>query len=157
MDHTVHDHGLGFWSLSYSSPRLEKFGISPKEVVNRIQARNINLPGGLLDLPSQKIEVRPSEEFSSKQEIDNVVVAISPGRLPLYQRDMVDVTRGHADPPEVMNFQTVKAPLAPASPRMTRLLKRVAQLRWPFSRSKEPGTPVRIAAGLACRVDEQRA
>src|SRR5579862_980031 len=101
-------------TLSYSSQRFEKFGISPKEVVKRIQARNINLPGGSLELPSQKVEVRPSGEFNSEQDIDNVVIAVNAGGLPLYLRDMVDVTRGYADPPEVMNFRTVKAPASNA-------------------------------------------
>jgi multidrug efflux pump subunit AcrB len=95
-------------SLFYSGQRFENFGLSPELVMQRLQARNTNLPGGSIDLPHQKIEVRPSGEFLSEQEIGNVVVSISADGAPLYLRDIVDVVRGYADPPSTMNFRTIK-------------------------------------------------
>lgn len=102
-------------SLFYSGQRFEKYGLTPQAVTSRIQARNINLPGGSLDLPTQKVEVRPSGEFKSEQELNNVVVAVTPGGLPLYLRDMVDVVRGYVDPPTTKNFQTDKVAAADKS------------------------------------------
>ncbi len=95
-------------SLFYSGQRFENFGISPELVLQRLQARNTNLPGGAIDLPNQKVEVRPSGEFRNEQEIGNVVVSVSSDGIPLYLRDLVDVVRGYADPPSTMNFRTTK-------------------------------------------------
>jgi len=95
-------------SLFYSGQRFEHYGLTPELIMQRLQARNTNLPGGSIDLPNQKIAVRPSGEFLSEADIGNVVVSVSSDGLPLYFRDVVDVVRGYADPPSTMNFQTVK-------------------------------------------------
>ena len=107
-------------TLSYSGQRFTQFGIRPDFVVSRLRQRNINLPGGRVELPNQNIVVQPSGEFKSQQEIGDVVVALSEprttgrgssaGGYPLYLRDLADITRGYVDPPDVMNFRTVKVP-----------------------------------------------
>jgi len=95
-------------SLFYSGQRFEHFGVSPEMVMHRLQARNTHLPGGSIDLPRQKVEVRPSGEFLNEEEIGDVVVSVSDDGAPLYLRDLVDVVRGYVDPPRTMNFRTVK-------------------------------------------------
>jgi len=94
--------------LFYSGQRFNQFGIRPADIIGRLRARNINLPGGKVELSDQSIVVQPSGEFRSEQEIGQVVVALAPDGYPLYLRDLVEITRGYVDPPDVMNFRTVK-------------------------------------------------
>jgi multidrug efflux pump subunit AcrB len=108
-------------TLSYSGQRFTQFGIRPDLILSRLQQRNINLPGGRVELPEQNLVVQPSGEFKSEREIGDVVItlAVPPmaeppglapteGGYPLYVRDLADITRGYVDPPDVMNFRTIK-------------------------------------------------
>jgi multidrug efflux pump subunit AcrB len=93
--------------LYYSGRRFAAFDISPQVVAARLQQRNINLPGGRIELPEQNIVVQPSGEFRSEQDLADVVLDVRRG-YPVYLRDLVDIVRGYEDPPGVMNFQTIK-------------------------------------------------
>ena len=93
--------------LYYSGRRFSAFGLSPDAIVARLQQRNINLPGGRVELPDQNMVVQPSGEFRNEQEIASVVMDVQSG-YPVYLRDLADIVRGYEDPPSVMNFRTVK-------------------------------------------------
>lgn len=94
--------------LSYSGQRLNQFGITPLSLVDRIRQRNINIPGGQVELSDQNVVVRPTGEYTSAAEIGQTVLDLSRERYPLYLRDLVDVTRGYEDPAAVLNFRTAK-------------------------------------------------
>ena len=51
--------------LSYSGQRLNQFGITPLSIVDHVQQRNINIPGGQVELPDQNVVVRPTGEYTS--------------------------------------------------------------------------------------------
>lgn len=100
--------------LSYSGQRLNQFGITPMALVDRIQQRNINIPGGQLELPDQNIVVRPTGEYTTAADIGGTVVALSEQGYPLYLHDLVEVTRGYEDPANTLNFRTIKVAPDPA-------------------------------------------
>ncbi len=93
--------------LYYSGRRFGAFGLNPQDVIERLRRRNTNLPGGRVELPDQYLTVQPSGEFQSEQEIGQVVIDVQDG-YPVYLRDLADIVRGYEDPPNVMNFRTVK-------------------------------------------------
>lgn len=107
--------------LSYSGHRLNQFGIAPQAIVDRVHDRNINMPGGTVELPDQRVVVRPTGAYTSASEIGGTVLTVSQGGYPLYLRDLVEVTRGYVDPPDVLNFRTLKVPRAAASGRTTEI------------------------------------
>jgi multidrug efflux pump len=94
--------------LSYSGQRLNQFGIAPQTIVDRVHDRNINMPGGTVELPDQRIVVRPTGEYTGASEIGGTVLAVSHEGYPLYLNDLVEVTRGYVDPPDVLNYRTIK-------------------------------------------------
>jgi multidrug efflux pump subunit AcrB len=94
--------------LTYSGLRLNQFGITPLQLVDRIQQRNINIPGGQVELPDQNVVVRPTGEYTSADEIGQTVLAMSEDGYPLYLRDLVEITQGYEDPADVLNFRSVK-------------------------------------------------
>jgi len=94
--------------LTYSGQRLNQFGITPLALVDRIRQRNINIPGGQVELPDQNVVVRPTGEYTSAAEIGDTILALSDRGYPLYLRDLVEVTRGYKDPADVLNFRTIK-------------------------------------------------
>jgi len=94
-------------NLYYSNYRLSALDLSPQALAARLERRNINLPGGRVETPTQTVVVHPSGEFKSEQELGEVVID-SRGGQTLYLRDLVDIVRGYEDPPGVLNFRTVK-------------------------------------------------
>ncbi|MCL4222495.1 MAG: efflux RND transporter permease subunit [Phycisphaerales bacterium] len=102
--------------LSYSGHRLNQFGITPLAIIDRVQARNINIPGGKVELPDQNVVVRPTGEYASADQIGHTVMDVSSDGYPLYLRDLVEVTRGYESPANTMNFRTVKVPRDNRSP-----------------------------------------
>lgn len=94
--------------LYYSGQRLSQFEVTPLSLVDHIQRRNINLPGGRVELPDQNVVVRPTGEYTSAAEIGQTVLGSSQEGDPLYLRDLVEITRGYEDPANVLNFRTVK-------------------------------------------------
>jgi multidrug efflux pump len=96
--------------LSYSGQRLNQFGTTPLSIVDRVQERNINIPGGQVELPDQNVVVRPTGEYTSAAEVGNTVMDVSSQGYALYLRDLVEITRGYEDPPNVLNFRTTKVP-----------------------------------------------
>lgn len=95
--------------LSYSGQRLSQFGITPLSLVSRIRERNINIPGGQVELPDRDVVIRPTGEYASAAEVGDTVLGMSEDGYPLYLRDIVEITRGYENPADVLNFRTVKA------------------------------------------------
>lgn len=94
--------------LSYSGQRLNQLGITPQSLVDCVRERNINIPGGGVELPDQRVVVRPTGEYATAAEIGDTVVTVADAGYPLYLRDLVEITRGYVDPPDVFNYRTVK-------------------------------------------------
>ena len=110
--------------LYYSSRRFGALDLAPQTVAARLARRNINLPGGRIETSEQNVVVQPSGEFKSEQELGEVVMDVQTGH-PTYLRDLVDIVRGYEDPPNVMNFRSIKVD-ADDPPE----LKMPGQLKW---------------------------
>ncbi len=93
--------------LYYSGRRFAALDLSPQTVAARLESRNVHVPAGRFEIPGQNLDVHPSGEFRSEQEIGQVVLDVQHG-FPTYLRDLVDVVRGYEDPPGVMNFRSIK-------------------------------------------------
>lgn len=71
--------------------------------------RNIDTPGGTFELPTQRVNVKPTGKLARLDEIRDMVVNQGDG-YPIYLRDHVEMVRGYQDPPRSLNFRTIKAP-----------------------------------------------
>lgn len=92
--------------LYYSDRRFATLGLDPLALARQLDQRNINLPGGHLELDRHELVVKPSGEFENLSEIGDVVVSARDGNV-LYLRDLVEVVRGYEDPPRFENYRTV--------------------------------------------------
>ncbi|MHC5543698.1 efflux RND transporter permease subunit, partial [Singulisphaera rosea] len=93
--------------LYYSNRRLASQGFEPTSLAQALGFRNINLPGGTVELPRQNLVVKPSGKFLRESEIGDLVIDTR-GGAPVYLRDLVEVVRGYEDPPRFLNFRTLK-------------------------------------------------
>src|SRR5262249_2534192 len=81
---------------------LASYGITPSGVKNILGARNITLPGGLIEAPGKTLTVDPSGEFASEREIGDVLVPTSNGGG-VYLRDLAPIAPGCTSPPPCFN------------------------------------------------------
>lgn len=93
-------------NLEYSQERLASYGVQQTRLSDILTARNITLPGGLLEVENKNLSIDPSGEFKNEKEIGDVLVGTSASGTPVYLRDLVDITRAYESPPRFLNYFT---------------------------------------------------
>ncbi len=96
--------------LDYSQERLASYGIEPARLTNIIGARNITAPGGVIEVGGKNVAIDPSGEFTSATQIGDVAVTASKAGVPVYLRDLVEVSREYQSPARFLNFLTARGP-----------------------------------------------
>jgi multidrug efflux pump subunit AcrB len=91
--------------LEYSQERLASYGVQPTALQQVLAARNITLPGGVLEVEGKNLTVDPSGEFKTEREIGDVLLPTSSG-TPIYLRDLAATSRAYVSPPRFLNFFT---------------------------------------------------
>jgi len=76
--------------------RLDYYKLSFNSVIGALQAQNVNVPGGSIEVGDMKYLVRVPGEFETMQEIEGVVLK-SPGGNPVYLRDVAQVVDGYEE------------------------------------------------------------
>jgi len=112
--------------LEYSQERLASYGVKVGSLDRILGARNITLPGGIIESGDKNLTVDPSGEFKDEREIGNVLVATTNGRS-LYLRDVATVVRGYESPARFLNFYGRKE--ADGSWRRSRAVTLAVQMR----------------------------
>ena len=85
--------------VEYDNARLAEFGLSPIQLQQMLQSRNIILPGGDFSTPFERIVLEPSGSFGSVDEIRQMVLNIPSSREVVRLQDIARVSRGYIDPP----------------------------------------------------------
>ncbi len=85
--------------VEYDNARLANIGLSPIQLLQALQARNIVLPGGDFSSQFEKIVLEPSGSFRSVEEIGEMVLNIPSSSDIVRLRDIATVSRGYIDPP----------------------------------------------------------
>jgi len=92
--------------LDYSQQRLAQYGYDPSKLKDVLNAQNITLPAGSLEVGPQNLIINPSGLFLDAEAIGNVVVGVSSSNSPVYLRDLVDISRTYQSPPTYLNYLT---------------------------------------------------
>ena len=92
--------------LDYSQERLASYGLQPADLSRILNARNITLPGGSVEAGGRRIQIDPSGKFEAARAVGDVLLTPPKGALPLYLRNLVQISRGYQAPPDYLNFYT---------------------------------------------------
>jgi multidrug efflux pump subunit AcrB len=90
--------------LDYSQQRLAQYGYDPSKLKDILNAQNITLPAGSLEVGPQDLEINPSGLFPDAPAIGNVIIGVSSSNSPVYLRDLVDISRTYLSPPTFLNY-----------------------------------------------------
>ncbi|VUD40456.1 Multidrug resistance protein MdtB [Thalassocella blandensis] len=85
--------------VEYDNAQLAELGISPSQLANFLEARNIVISGGAFDLGKERISLEPSGNFESIDEIRHTIIHIPGSTRLLYLKDIAKIYRGYIDPP----------------------------------------------------------
>lgn len=86
--------------FEFSNSRLSELGLTVTDLSNILRARNIVMPGGNILLDGERIEMEPSGNFDTIDQLRRSVISV-PGRADLlYLEDIGEVRRGYRDPPQ---------------------------------------------------------
>jgi multidrug efflux pump subunit AcrB len=89
--------------LEYSQERLASYGVKAGTLDEILGARNITMPGGVIESGDKNLLVDPSGEFKNESEIGDVLVTAGTNK-PLYLRDVATVSRGYESPARFVNY-----------------------------------------------------
>jgi multidrug efflux pump subunit AcrB len=90
--------------LEYSDARMAAFKLQPTKIKDILSARNVTAPGGIVETPSRNVRIDATAEFKSTKDIGNVLIGASPTGVPVYLRDLVDISRGYQTPTRYLNY-----------------------------------------------------
>jgi multidrug efflux pump subunit AcrB len=87
-----------------SNEKLAAYGISPPDVVAKLQAANARVQAGQFASGNEQFRVDAGDFFHSKEDLQRVVVGISQGR-PVYLRDVAaEIVDGPEEPANYVAF-----------------------------------------------------
>ena len=72
--------------ISLDMVKLQQYGITPTNIVTFLKARNINIPGGNLEISGTKIPIQISGEYESVDEIKNTIVGVSTENTSIFKK-----------------------------------------------------------------------
>ncbi len=84
--------------VEFNNARLAELGLSPGQLSNILEARNIVFPGGQVFTADEQIALEPSGNFESIDELRRTVISVPGSRELVYLGDVANVTRGYEDP-----------------------------------------------------------
>ncbi len=85
--------------MEYRNARLADLNLSPANLMAILESRNIIIPGGAVEIDTERIVVEPSGNFESVDEMRRAVIRLPRTGEVLYLGDLVEIRRGYIDPP----------------------------------------------------------
>lgn len=92
--------------LLYSQERLAAYGLQTTDLSKALNARNITLPGGVMQTGTEQVRLDPSGKFEDAPSIGDVVVSHTSDGAPVYLRNLVDISRSYQTPASYLNYYT---------------------------------------------------
>ncbi len=92
--------------LNYSQERLASYGFNLGTLKNILNAQNIALPGGALEVGQKNLILDPSGEFKGDPDIGGVIVGTSSEGSAVYLRHLMEISRGYQTPARFLNYYT---------------------------------------------------
>jgi multidrug efflux pump subunit AcrB len=85
--------------VEYNNARLAELGLSPTQLSEILESRNIVIPGGEIYTADEQIVLEPTGNFDSLEDMRKTVIKL-PGRKDvLYLGDLAYIKRDYLDPP----------------------------------------------------------
>ncbi len=85
--------------VEYSNARLSELGLSASQIAQDLESRNIIIPGGSVLTAGERLELEPSGNFASVDDLRRTVINAAGSSDSLHLEDIAEIQRGYVDPP----------------------------------------------------------
>ena len=85
--------------VEYTNSRLSDLNLSPTQLAKALSSRNIVVSGGAITLGGERIELEPTGNYESVEDIGQTIIQLPGSSKVVYLRDIAEVKRGYVDPP----------------------------------------------------------
>jgi len=97
--------------IEYRNSELARLKLSPMQLKNILESRNIIIPGGNITTGDETIVLEPSGNFESIEDLKNTVIRVPGGKELLFLKNIVhDIRRDYVDPPRSIMRSSKQAP-----------------------------------------------
>ncbi|ADB41970.1 efflux RND transporter permease subunit [Spirosoma linguale] len=119
-------YAAGIVRVSLNIEKMAQEGIPTNRVIGALQAENVNIPGGSVQVGSRKFNVKTAGDYQSLDEIRNTIVS-SNGQKIIYLRDIADVDYNLEDETHITRLDGHRAVLVTASQKMGENIDKVGK------------------------------
>ncbi len=127
--------------VSLNLEKMSQAKIPLNRVMGAIQAENVNIPAGSIDLGAKRFNVKTSGDYKSIDEIKNTIVSSINGKM-LYIKDIADVQFDYDDPSYKARLNGKRAVFVTASRKMgTNIFEVEKQMQPVLNKFKESLPP----------------
>jgi multidrug efflux pump subunit AcrB len=85
--------------VEYSNAHLAELGLSPGQLKQILESRNIIIPGGDVRTKNEEIVLEPSGNFESVDDLRRTIISLPGTDELIYLEDVAEIHRGYIDPP----------------------------------------------------------
>lgn len=84
--------------VEYDNARLAELNLSPLQLSQMLDKQNVVMPGGSVRLGIERIELEPTGNFNSEEDIRRATIQLPGSDAVVYLEDIATVKRGYIDP-----------------------------------------------------------
>lgn len=144
--------------ISLNIEKMAQEGIPVNRVIGALQAENVNIPGGSVQVGTRKFNVKTAGKYESLDQIRNTIVSTT-GQKIVYLRDIADVSENLEDETHITRLDGHRAVLVTASQKIGENIQKVGEQINPiienFSKSLPPHIKLAKNFDQAASVDKR--
>jgi len=91
-------------NISLQLDKMARYGIGLNQVINIIQAHNVNIPGGSVDLGKKRFNIKTSSELTTLDDIRSVIIKTTPQGNAIHLDDIAMVRMDKAEDTHIARF-----------------------------------------------------
>lgn len=88
--------------IEFDNARLAELGISPSQISDQLSSRNIIIPGGAINLATERISLEPTGNFETLADISSTLIQIPGSDRVQYLRELATIKRSYVDPQQTL-------------------------------------------------------
>ncbi len=91
-------------NIALQLDKMARYRIGLNQVLNLLQAHNVNIPGGSVDLGKKRFNIKTNSEFSTLDEIRSIIVNTTPDGRTVHLSDIATVRMDRAEETHIARF-----------------------------------------------------
>lgn len=91
-------------NIALELDKMARYGIGLNQVIGVIQANNVNIPGGSVDLGKRQFNIKTNSELNTLDDIRNIIVKTNEEGKTIHLRDISLIRKENADDTHIARF-----------------------------------------------------